>query len=108
MRDFFKSVYPLLQAIKMIGSQKRMSKILNVTPPVVNSWVAREVRVPLHHALTIEMFLEGAISAEALCPHLQSEIIKYKKYFLKKTLQVRTVETSGRVTGFYKPMLEDE
>ena len=72
----------LMAAIRFFGSQQQLSKALGVDRKIINDWLNKSIRLPVQHALSIEMLTDGQILAEKLSPHAKSQIVKYK-IFLK-------------------------
>lgn len=72
----------LLEAIRFFGTQQRLSKALRVDRKVINDWLNKSIRMPVQHAMSIEILTNGKVAAEKLSPHAKSQIVKYK-IFLK-------------------------
>lgn len=74
----------LLKAAKILGSQKRLAMLLGLDYHVLNSWINKDIRMPVQHALHIEVITSGAISAEDLVPHAKTQIQIYRQYLAKQ------------------------
>nr|WP_315492532.1 Cro/CI family transcriptional regulator [uncultured Pseudomonas sp.] len=57
-----------LAAAKIIGSQAKMAKLLDVKPPTVSQWCSGERPIPAARAVQIENLTQGQIKRESLCP----------------------------------------
>jgi DNA-binding transcriptional regulator YdaS (Cro superfamily) len=74
----------LRKAIKLVGSQKKLAALLGVGCPVLNNWLNTGIKIPLKHALHIEVLTQGLVRAENLTPEAKAEIFIYQKYLFKK------------------------
>jgi DNA-binding transcriptional regulator YdaS (Cro superfamily) len=74
----------LIEAIRFFDSQQKLSKVLGVNRKVINNWLNMSVRVPVQHAMSIEILTDGEILAEKLSPHARTQIMKYKTFLKGK------------------------
>ena len=74
----------LIEAIRFFDSQQKLSKVLGVNRKVINNWLNMSVRVPVQHAMSIEILTHGQIRAEKLSPHARTQIMKYKTFLKGK------------------------
>jgi len=74
----------LRKAINLVGSQKKLAALLGVRCPVLNNWLNIGIRIPLKHALHIEVLTHGLVRAENLTPDAKKEIFMYQKYLFNK------------------------
>lgn len=70
----------LMKAIKIIGSQQKLATSLGIRFTVVNNWLNPGIRIPLKHALKIEVITNGLIKAEFLNPEDKEVIHLYQQY----------------------------
>lgn len=57
---------PIKKAAEVIGSQRKLSEILGVTPGAVSQWMGGNV--PISHCVAIEKATNGAVRCEDLRP----------------------------------------
>ncbi|MDX2164347.1 MAG: Cro/CI family transcriptional regulator [Gammaproteobacteria bacterium] len=74
----------LIEAIRFFDSQQKLSKVLGVNRKVINNWLNMSVRVPVQHAMSIEILTDGKVRAEKLSPHARAQIMKYKTFLKGK------------------------
>ncbi|MDX2165093.1 MAG: YdaS family helix-turn-helix protein [Gammaproteobacteria bacterium] len=70
----------LRRAIKIIGSQTKLALKLKVSLPRLNHWMNLGIKIPIEHAIKIEILTQGEILAEDLCVDSRYELIAYKKF----------------------------
>jgi DNA-binding transcriptional regulator YdaS (Cro superfamily) len=62
---------PLVErAIKIVGTQADLAKILGCVQQTVSKMLTCEINVSAEHALLIERETKGQVTVRELCPHL--------------------------------------
>lgn len=63
--------HAVLKAIKLTHcSQTEFAKIIGSNLDMVNSWINREIKVPLQYAFTIDTLTDGKVTWKEISPHL--------------------------------------
>jgi DNA-binding transcriptional regulator YdaS (Cro superfamily) len=84
----------LHSAIKIIGSQQKLAIVLELSRAVVNHWLNHGIKIPLKHALHIEVLTNGYVKAEQLAPDAKKEICIYRKYLFEQFYNERNGNAS--------------
>ena len=79
----------LRKAIKLIGTQKKLSALLGVGCSVANNWLNIGIKIPLKYALHIEAMTNGLVKAKNLVPDAEKQLVLYEKYLIEKYCKVK-------------------
>ena len=83
--------HALRKAIRLLGSQARLARGLNVDRSRINHWLNRDQYIPFEYACAIERLTDGRVRAYELAPYAHQLMLGCENFMRKECISYEKI-----------------